>query len=434
MALLLSWAASAGWASDCTGRLTRKSPSQNTSYFSVSPLRTSHPEDRDSIAPPAADGGDPQDRRVKKNAAAGFCAASWEQSLVSEQKTIWTSPWHLHAEDRNWLLPLGLGTAGLLASDKDIMRHFGSTPIAHSGSFSNYGLGAMIASAASLYLRGVRGHDDHSRETGFLTGEAAVDSVVVAESLKFAFERPRPNAVNAGDFGRGGASFPSEHALAAWSIASVIAHEYPGPMTKLLAYGAASGITLARVAAREHFPSDVVVGSALGYLIGRYVYRTHHDPELPGASTTDFEKGFNKDDAEKEPRRPRPPSELGSPSVPLDNWVYAAFDRLAALGYAPSAYADLRPWTRMECPRILAAAVGDSGSGDLSIYDLSINDLSIEDLSINAASAAEPRVGDRHPSEASLLYAALKTDSRRVAWGAAALRVGPIRKCSRVER
>jgi hypothetical protein len=50
---------------------------------------------------------------------------------------------------------------------------------------------------------------------------------------------------------------------------------------------------------------------------------------------------------------------LGSPLVPLDSWVYAALDRLAALGYAPSAYADLRPWTRMECARIIAAARAD---------------------------------------------------------------------------
>jgi Capsule assembly protein Wzi len=52
----------------------------------------------------------------------------------------------------------------------------------------------------------------------------------------------------------------------------------------------------------------------------------------------------------------RSPQQLASPFVPLDSWVYAAFDRLAALGYAPSAYADLRPWTRMECARILVAA------------------------------------------------------------------------------
>ena len=293
--------------------------------------------------------------------AAGFCLAHLEQSLVSDQKTIWTSPLHLralHTQDKNWLVPLGVGTLGLVAGDQDIMRHFGSTPIAHSSSFSNYGLAAMVGGAASLYLRGATTHDDHSRETGILAGEAAVNSVIVGETMKLAFQRPRPNEANAGSFGAGGASFPSEHALAAWSIASVIAQEYPGPLTKLLAYGAATGITLSRVAARQHFPSDVVVGSALGYLIGRYVYRAHHDPELPGASGNIFE--------EKELPRARAAAELGSPYVPLDSWVYAAFDRLAALGYAPSAFANLRPWTRMECARIIAAAGEDLGIDNLA--------------------------------------------------------------------
>ncbi|MGA2979413.1 MAG: capsule assembly Wzi family protein [Terriglobales bacterium] len=281
---------------------------------------------------------------------------------------------------------MAVGSLGLMAADQDIMRHFGSTPIAHSGSFSNYGLAAMIASAGSLYLRGASTDDEHSRETGSLAGEAATNSLIVAEAMKLAFQRPRPNAANAGTFGAGGASFPSEHALAAWSIASVMAQEYPGPLTKLLAYGAATGISLSRVAAREHFPSDVVVGSALGLLIGRYVYRAHHDPELPGARANAFEEDF----AEETVPRARKPAELGSPSVPLDSWVYAAFDRLAALGYAPSAYANLRPWTRMECARIIAAA-GD----ELGVDDLSVNNLSVE---------------HEKQSEAYRLHAALKAE------------------------
>jgi hypothetical protein len=229
--------------------------------------------------------------------AAGFCLAYFAQNLVSDQKTIWTTPLHLHAlhgEDKNWLVPFAAGTLGLVAADRDIMRHFGSSPLAHSNSFSNYGLAAMIASAAGLYLRGETTSDDDSRETGFLAGEAAVNSLIVAEAMKLAFQRARPNALNAGSFGAGGSSFPSEHALAAWSIASVIAHEYPGPLTKLLAYGAASGITLARVAAREHFPSDVVVGIVLGYLIGRYEYRAHHDRGLPGAAAGSFRARFRE--------------------------------------------------------------------------------------------------------------------------------------------
>src|SRR5208283_3750190 len=217
-------------------------------------------------------------------------------------------------------------------ADRDVMRHLGSSPLPQSNSFGDYGLAAMAGTAAALYLRGAIGrsstyrgttdsgndNDSHSRETGFLAGEAALNAILVGEGLKFVFERPRPGARNAGSFGAGGTSFPSEHALAAWSIASVMAHEYPGTLTRLLAYGAASGISLSRVAARQHFPSDVVVGSALGYLIGRYVYRSHHDPELPGASKSVSEKSFD----EKAPPRARTPAEPGSPSVPLNSWVY----------------------------------------------------------------------------------------------------------------
>ena len=42
--------------------------------------------------------------------------------------------------------------------------------------------------------------------------------------------------------------------------------------------------------------------------------------------------------------------------VPLDSWIYPAFDRLAALGYLPTSSAIIRPWTRLECARLLAEA------------------------------------------------------------------------------
>ncbi len=279
------------------------------------------------------------------------------KDTASDQKAIWTSPWHLHAQDARWLVAFGAGTGAVIAADHNIMRRLGSssTLASYSPGFGNYGVAAMSGAAAGVYLRGKVNHDEHSRETGLLTTEALADSMAVGQGLKLAFQRPRPYSANAGDFGAGGASFPSQHALAAWSMASMVAQEYPGPLTKLLAYGAASGISLSRITARQHFPSDVVVGSALGYLIGQHVYRTHHDPELPGA-------GWNVLDSKK-PRRVRPPSEFGSPNVPLDSWVYAAVDRLAGLGYAPSAFSNMRPWTRMECARLIDAA-GELLAGD----------------------------------------------------------------------
>lgn len=42
--------------------------------------------------------------------------------------------------------------------------------------------------------------------------------------------------------------------------------------------------------------------------------------------------------------------------VPVDSWVYAAFDRLAAMGLIPTSSATIRPWARLECARLLAEA------------------------------------------------------------------------------
>jgi Capsule assembly protein Wzi len=46
-------------------------------------------------------------------------------------------------------------------------------------------------------------------------------------------------------------------------------------------------------------------------------------------------------------------SKYGQVYVPLDSWVYPAFERLFSLGYADSAYLGMRPWTRTSCLQIL---------------------------------------------------------------------------------
>ena len=64
----------------------------------------------------------------------------------------------------------------------------------------------------------------------------------------------------------------------------MIAHEYPGPLTKLFAYGLAGAVSVSRVTGNQHFPSDVLVGGAMGWLIAREMYHKHHDPDLGGAA------------------------------------------------------------------------------------------------------------------------------------------------------
>jgi membrane-associated phospholipid phosphatase len=47
-------------------------------------------------------------------------------------------------------------------------------------------------------------------------------------------------------------------------------------LSQLTIYTLATGVSLTRVLGQEHFPSDVLIGSAAGWLIGHYVYRHHH--------------------------------------------------------------------------------------------------------------------------------------------------------------
>jgi hypothetical protein len=209
-----------------------------------------------------------------------------------------------------------------------------------------------------MYLFSFPTHRERWQETGFLAGEAALNSLVTVEALKYSLGRERPyQNGGSGAFFQGGTSFPSEHAAAAWSIAGVIAHEYPGTVPSLFAYGMASAVSISRIRAHQHFPSDVLIGGVLGYLISQNIYRRHHDAELGGAT---FESPRETVSDEKM----RAPSFMGSPYVPLDSWIYPAMERLSALGYVKTASLGIRPWTRLECDRLLGEAHDEHPDAD----------------------------------------------------------------------
>ena len=74
----------------------------------------------------------------------------------------------------------------------------------------------------------------------------------------------------------GDTSFPSGHAITTWALATVIAEQYRDKLfVRYGAYGLATAVSLSRFTGRNHFRSDVIVGSAFGYLIGRYVVGRH---------------------------------------------------------------------------------------------------------------------------------------------------------------
>lgn len=280
-------------------------------------------------------------------------------NVLADEKAFWTRPFRPKATDINWFLPFAASTSLIIGSDDSIEARVptGSARLRRSQDFSNFGAASLVGAASSLYLWGHFANNDHARETGLLSGEALVNSLAVTSAIQLFAGRERPTEGNGkGEFWQGGSSFPSDHAAASWAVASVLAREYPGPMTELLAYGTAFGVSVARVTGRKHFVADVYVGSALGWYLGREAYRTHHDPEVGGPGWD------GPSDASREPRTP---PNMGSPYVPVDSWVYPAIERLAALGYVQTAYLGIRPWTRMECARLLEEAAESIGDGNI---------------------------------------------------------------------
>src|SRR5712692_7089279 len=239
--------------------------------------------------------------------------------FIGDQREIWTSPAKLRFSDTEWLVPLSGITAGLFVTDRDFSKHLSQSPttISHYKTLSNAGVAALVGGAGGMWVLGHVSHKEHWSETGFLAGEAAINSLVAVEGLKYSLRRDRPyQGDGSGQFFQsGGTSFPSEHAAAAWSVAGVIAHEYPGPFTKIMAYGLASLVSVSRVKARQHFPSDVVVGSVIGNLIAQDIYSRHHDFALGGGewrSLSAIARGFES----------AAPQNLASPYVPLESWIY----------------------------------------------------------------------------------------------------------------
>lgn len=289
------------------------------------------------------------------------------KNIALDQTAIWTSPAYLRLEDANWLLPFAGILAASLVSDTHVSAALTrSAPlVSRSNTFSNAGLAAFGGLAGGSYLLGEITADDHRTESGILSGEAALDALGTTTVLQYAFGRQRlSGSSTGGEFWKQGTSFPSDHAAAAWAAASVLAHEYPGPLTKLLVYGLASGVSFARVTGKDHFPSDVIAGSAVGWFIGQHVYRAHHDPDLGGGSW-ETPSEFRAEGDSPNLRN------SGSPYVPLDSWIYPALDRLIALGYIHSAFQDVRPFTRLECASLveeagdnLASGAVASGAGD----------------------------------------------------------------------
>ncbi|HEY6802540.1 MAG TPA: phosphatase PAP2 family protein [Pyrinomonadaceae bacterium] len=211
------------------------------------------------------------------------------KNILADQKVIWTSPFSLNHGDARWLIPLAASSGLLFGTDRHSAGELQEPGDHHaririSSDVSKIGVFYTTAAVAgSFYLVGRTTNNPKALETGLLSAQALIDTMIVTSALKTASQRQRPHVDNAsGEFYDGGSSFPSGHAASAWSVATVIAHEYGKrrPLVRFSIYGLAAAVSVARYTEEKHFLSDVLIGSVIGYAVGRYVYNTYHDPAV----------------------------------------------------------------------------------------------------------------------------------------------------------
>jgi len=202
--------------------------------------------------------------------------------VANDQKQLYTAP--LKPRNYPWdALFLG-GAAALFATDMKVERQVPRSNVDRWHTLSGVDIVGTGVTLGSLWAYGIKTHDEHAKETGVLELEALSNTFLIYTPMQLIAGRERP------DEGRGGGrflvqhsfntSFPAGHPMFTWTMASVVAHEYPKPWVQLLAYGTASSLSVARIMGRNHFSSDVYVGTILGYLIGTHVFHAHCMPGL----------------------------------------------------------------------------------------------------------------------------------------------------------
>ena len=237
--------------------------------------------------PPDAVSADPSPQ-ASNQASKPSLEREFFKNLLRDQRAIWTSPLHIK-EGTPWrLIFIGGVSTALLLTDERTEERLGdnrgrlnvSNKVSQAGAW--YGLASV---SGAFYLVGRAAGNNKARETGVLSAEALINGVIVGQALKVITQRKRPlDQPGEAQFFNGGSAFPSGHSVNAWAVATVVAHEYDNLPAQLTAYGLAGLVSVSRFTGRRHYLSDIFVGGAIGYGIGRYVYRAHHDTALDASA------------------------------------------------------------------------------------------------------------------------------------------------------
>jgi len=209
-----------------------------------------------------------------------------EPGTVARVKRDFAGAGHI-AANADWLRAGAFGASAVLAStlldnraDKFAKDHASNRLLKGVDKIGNALPWLAIAGAGMAALDG---SDPRRSRTGYAATEAGGTALLAVEGLKYVFGRGRPYA-GAGSHAfkpfsmtSGYDSFPSGHTIITWAVVTPFAEEYDAPWL----YGVAAVTNLARVGSRNHWVSDTVAGSLLGYTIGKVFWESSRTPQ-PG--------------------------------------------------------------------------------------------------------------------------------------------------------
>ncbi|MEI6695718.1 MAG: phosphatase PAP2 family protein [Bacteroidota bacterium] len=219
------------------------------------------------------------------------------KSLLEDQQHLWSSPFHIKKKDLYYIVPVALVAGTAMIFDENIHSHLMQFKTDHSwvkeiSPVLTYGgeIPVVAGISAAFYIGGLVLKDDKIMQTGAIAGYALVNSAVVVSVLKMIAGRQRPRVDASsqwhpfpeslkqftGSSPDKYASFPSGHSIAAFTLATVIAQQYKESIIiPVIMYSLATGVAISRTTENAHWLSDVIIGSALGYGIGKYMVQKH---------------------------------------------------------------------------------------------------------------------------------------------------------------
>ncbi len=220
-----------------------------------------------------------------------------DTSDTSDTRIIWQGFKHTYTAPARWESPnwqtfgiwSGATVVAFLLDDevRDLfLRNHGGVGNAVEGVGYNYGAPAFTATTAlATWGLGALFKSPSVRETGVMLIESMLMVGLAQQPIRIIAGRARPKA------GLGSthfkpfsvdnqyASFVSGHAWSAVSLSTILAHQIDSTWSDILFYGLAVTTPLSRIYSDDHWFSDVVMGSAMGFYSSRAIWKWHKEGE-----------------------------------------------------------------------------------------------------------------------------------------------------------